>query len=194
LDRHGKRTLLAPWDGARGSESGCDARRLSTGRSIPAWRTLCGRQIAGNAGRARHHASGQRRHQPRCATASPRFRPSGANPLARAGRLKLFRAEGFIDGLPRLGKLSARVEARKGGMAELEQSVAFKALAGSPKKVLAWIRAEIERTGSPAVEASLEKLQDKLDICRSSARLHRLPRRFDSVSSIIDPAQPLSHR
>jgi hypothetical protein len=44
-------------------------RRLSTGRSIRAC-TLCGRQIAGNVGRARHHASGQRRHQPRCATAS----------------------------------------------------------------------------------------------------------------------------
>ena len=30
--------------------SGCDARRLSTGRSIRAWRTLCGRQITRNAG------------------------------------------------------------------------------------------------------------------------------------------------
>jgi hypothetical protein len=28
----------------------------------------------------------------------------------------------------------------------------------------------------------------------SSLRRHRLPRRLDSVSSIIDPAQPLSHR
>jgi len=40
LDQHGERTL-APWDGTRGSESGCDAHRLSTGRSIRAWRTLC---------------------------------------------------------------------------------------------------------------------------------------------------------
>ena len=45
-----KRTLLAPWDGTRGSWSGCDARRLSTGRSIRAWRTLCGRQMTRNAG------------------------------------------------------------------------------------------------------------------------------------------------
>jgi hypothetical protein len=30
---------------------GCDARRLSTGRSIRAWRTLCGRQMTRNAGR-----------------------------------------------------------------------------------------------------------------------------------------------
>jgi hypothetical protein len=30
--------------------SGCDARRLSTGRSIRAWRTLRGRQMARNAG------------------------------------------------------------------------------------------------------------------------------------------------
>ena len=35
----------------RGSGSGCDARRLSTGRSIRAWRTLCGRQMTRNAGR-----------------------------------------------------------------------------------------------------------------------------------------------
>jgi hypothetical protein len=50
LDQHGARTLLAPWDGTRGSESGCDARRLSTGRSIRAWRTLCWRQMTRNAG------------------------------------------------------------------------------------------------------------------------------------------------
>jgi len=30
--------------------NGCDARRLSTGRSIRAWRTLCGRQMIRNAG------------------------------------------------------------------------------------------------------------------------------------------------
>ena len=36
LDRHEERTLLAPWDGTRGSGSGCDARCLSTGRSIRA--------------------------------------------------------------------------------------------------------------------------------------------------------------
>ena len=50
MDQHGARTLLAPWDGTRGSESGCDARRLSTGRSIRAWRTLCWRQMTRNAG------------------------------------------------------------------------------------------------------------------------------------------------
>ena len=33
-----------------GSCSGCDARRLSTDRSIRAWRTLCGRQMTRNAG------------------------------------------------------------------------------------------------------------------------------------------------
>jgi hypothetical protein len=45
-------TLLAPV-GTEGAEpgAGCDARRLSTGRSIPAWRTLCGRQMTPNAGR-----------------------------------------------------------------------------------------------------------------------------------------------
>jgi hypothetical protein len=32
------------------SGSGCDARRLSTGRSIRAWRTLCGRQMVRNSG------------------------------------------------------------------------------------------------------------------------------------------------
>ena len=36
-----------PWDWSRGSGNGCDARRLSTGRSIRAWRTLCGRQMTG---------------------------------------------------------------------------------------------------------------------------------------------------
>ena len=45
-----QRTLHAPWDGRRGSGSGCDARRLPTGRSIRAWHTLCGRQMTGNAG------------------------------------------------------------------------------------------------------------------------------------------------
>jgi hypothetical protein len=30
--------------------SGCDARRFPTGRSIRAWRTLCGRQMTRNAG------------------------------------------------------------------------------------------------------------------------------------------------
>ncbi len=34
--------------------SGCDARRLSTGRSIRAWRTLSGRQMTRNAGRTRY--------------------------------------------------------------------------------------------------------------------------------------------
>ena len=43
-------SVLAPRDGTRGSGSGCDARRLSTGRSIRAWRTLCGRQMTRNAG------------------------------------------------------------------------------------------------------------------------------------------------
>jgi hypothetical protein len=44
---------LVPWKKdaeARGRR--CDARRLSTGRSIRAWHTLCGRQMARNAGRA----------------------------------------------------------------------------------------------------------------------------------------------
>jgi adenylate cyclase len=44
--------------------SGCDARRLSTGRSIRAWRTLCGRQMTRNAGwtqRLRQGPSGQAR-------------------------------------------------------------------------------------------------------------------------------------
>ena len=34
--------------------SGCDARRLSTGQSIRAWRTLFGRQMKRNAGRTRY--------------------------------------------------------------------------------------------------------------------------------------------
>ena len=51
LDQHGKRTLLAPLRRKRGSGSGCDARRLSTGRSIRAWRILCGRQMTRNAER-----------------------------------------------------------------------------------------------------------------------------------------------
>jgi hypothetical protein len=38
--------LLAHWGRRRGSGSACDARRLSTGRSIRAWRTLCGGQSA----------------------------------------------------------------------------------------------------------------------------------------------------
>ena len=46
---HDQRTLLAPSRRKRGSGSGCDARRLSTGQSIRAWGTLCGRQMARNA-------------------------------------------------------------------------------------------------------------------------------------------------
>jgi hypothetical protein len=41
-----RRTPLAPSGRKRVSGSGCDALSLSTGRSIRAWRTLCGRQSA----------------------------------------------------------------------------------------------------------------------------------------------------
>jgi hypothetical protein len=41
----GRRTL--GWNTRK--RSGCDARRLSTGRFIRAWRTLCGRQMTRNA-------------------------------------------------------------------------------------------------------------------------------------------------
>jgi hypothetical protein len=44
--------MARPREGAEACGRQCDARRLSTGRSIRAWRTLCGRQMTRNAGRA----------------------------------------------------------------------------------------------------------------------------------------------
>ena len=44
------RTPARTFGRKRGSRSGCDARCLSTGRSIRAWRTLCERQMTRNAG------------------------------------------------------------------------------------------------------------------------------------------------
>jgi hypothetical protein len=49
--RFGKRPPRLPLEFVQ--LSGCDARRLSTGRSIRAWRTLCGRQMTRNVGRRR---------------------------------------------------------------------------------------------------------------------------------------------
>jgi len=102
----------APLGRKRRSESGCDARSLSTGRSIRAWRTLCSRQRA----RATRPTRGSRKWALRGAGAG--CRPAGRRsdgpqeaPDGPRAALEVSRVKTSVCGLKLSANLVAMAEA-----------------------------------------------------------------------------------